>query len=687
MTRGIKFVSLHEPSGYGMAGQRYLAGLAQSPIPVTWTPMVNGTAWGLWYVPFTGRNLGSGVGAQLCNIEIEYDTVILHTVPEYYPLWAKKETGKRLVGCTVWETDRPPRHWIPLLNALDLVLVPCDWNREALKRGGVTTPIAVIPHIASPINDSCRTVGWPGLRSTDYVFYTINTWTIRKALWHTIRAYLDTFTGADPTVLLVKTSQQDFTKKIFKRYWARSRNAIRSIVKQFRNPARIVTITDTLTDEQMTQIHRRSDCYVSLTRSEGWGMGAFDAAAHGKPVIITGFGGQLDYLPPEHAYLVDYQLIGVDDPFGGNSYTPDQRWAEPSIAEAGRLMRQVFENRTEAATKGANLRRYVQVHFNAQTVTHKLLSILYPSDSPSFIMQADAVSQPAVAKIVPNQFHFVYGLREQTEPFHLAHYLCIESCLRINRPDKVYFYYHYEPFGRYWDLIKEKIQIVPIDFDPMVSRFHYRDPGVKQFSYAHHSDFIRLRELLRRGGIYADIDTIFVNPLPKELYTKSFVLGKEGDIVCQKTHRTKPSLCNAFIMSRKDAPFGVTWLEQMGEAFDGTWSNHSTLLPQRLSTQYPELIHIEPEKTFYKHRWTREGIHTLLQGCDPNFDGVVSMHLWAHLWWSKKRDDFSDFHSGKLTERVIRRIDTTYNIVARPFLPARVDRRFWRIPFIANKCS
>ena len=107
----------------------------------------------------------------------------------------------------------------------------------------------------------------------------------------------------------------------------------------------------------------------------------------------------------------------------------------------------------------------------------------------------------------------------------------------------------------------------------------------------------------------------------------------------------------------------------MDKAFDGAWSSHSTLLPQQLSEQYPNLIHIEPSRTFYKHMWTREGIHTLLKGYDPDYSGMVSMHLWSHLWWSKRRRDFSAFHAGLLDEEYIRNVDTTYNMVARKYLP------------------
>lgn len=280
-------------------------------------------------------------------------------------------------------------------------------------------------------------------------------------------------------------------------------------------------------------------------------------------------------------------------------------------------------------------------------------------------------------KKIPSLFHFVYGLKPQTEPFHLIHYLCIASCIEINRPEQVYFYYHFEPHGRYWDLIKEKLTCVCVSLDPFVSSFTYEDQGIQLFDYAHHADFIRLDRILQNGGVYADIDTIFVNPIPEHLYMQPFVLGKEPDIICQTTGQQKPSLCNAFIMAEKDARFGRLWLTQMKEAFDGTWSNHSTVLPSRLSRQYPELVHIEPQRSFYKHAWTQEGIHTLLQGRDHDMQGVVSMHLWAHLWWSRKRRDFSKFHAQKMTETYIRRVDTTYNLIARIYLPAPRQKKHW----------
>ncbi len=273
--------------------------------------------------------------------------------------------------------------------------------------------------------------------------------------------------------------------------------------------------------------------------------------------------------------------------------------------------------------------------------------------------------------LIPNQFHFIFGLEKQKQPFHLCHYLCIESCFQVNLPDKIYFYYHYQPYGKYWELAKKRIIPEKIGLNRFVSRYRYgfRNRHCKKYGYAHQSDFIRLENLIERGGIYADIDTIFVHKIPKTLFSQPFVLGREKDVYCFKTKQFKPSLCNALIMAQKRSDFAIIWLKNMEKEFDGSWSEHSTFLPQRLSQEYPSLIYLEPARSFYKHMWTREGIHTLLEGCDRDYQGVLSMHLWSHLWWSKERQDFSDFHQGRLTERYIREIDTTYNLVARRFLP------------------
>jgi hypothetical protein len=279
--------------------------------------------------------------------------------------------------------------------------------------------------------------------------------------------------------------------------------------------------------------------------------------------------------------------------------------------------------------------------------------------------------------MIPKVFHFVFGLRERPEPLHLLFYLCLESCWEVNRPDEIVFHCHHEPYGPYWELIRDRLTIVPVDPDPFVAAYRYPHRALNRYRYAHHADVVRLDALIERGGIYADIDTIFVNPIPDDLLRHPVVLGREDDVDCHRSGDLRPSLCNAFIAAERGAPFAVAWRERLFEAFDGSWSNHSGFLPFALSQEYPDQVHVEPPRTFYKHGFRPAGVRRLLEELDTDLEGVVSMHLWSHLWWDRNRRDFSDVHAEMLTEDHVRQVDTTWTVVARRFLPtpdrARAD--------------
>ncbi len=133
-------------------------------------------------------------------------------------------------------------------------------------------------------------------------------------------------------------------------------------------------------------------------------------------------------------------------------------------------------------------------------------------------MPADAAAAPPR---IPNIYHFVFGLRPQDEPFHLLHYLCLASCAAVNKPERIILHLRNEPWGELWDLIRPEIEIVPIPDSDLDVALAYDDEAIRRFSYAHVSDFIRLRVLHEQGGVYADMDTLFVAPPPPELFSQS----------------------------------------------------------------------------------------------------------------------------------------------------------------------
>jgi len=378
--QGIKYVSFYDRSGsgYSAAAKRYILGLAQLGVPVTWTPTSPIARGPLPYQPIAADDVEDLELRRFCYREVPYDTVVVHMVPEYFPQWVEREPGKRVVGYTVWETDRLPAHWPKCLNAVDSLLVPCAWNKQVFEEGGVRVPIHVVPHALEPQGPADADFGVE-VGSDTCVFYTIGTWSPRKGIAQLLEAYLSAFTRADRVVLILKLNKWDMTSlflPIVRRFLHTTARSLRWTLKRYPEPARVELIDGRLSDAQIRGLHARGDCFVSLCRAEGWGMGAFDACSQGNPVIITGHGGQLEYLPEEAAYLVDYSLIPVDVRVGQRSYSPDQKWAEPDVAHAATLMRQVVENREDARRRGAALRNFVTSRFDRETVARQLLAAL-----------------------------------------------------------------------------------------------------------------------------------------------------------------------------------------------------------------------------------------------------------------------------------------------------------------------
>ncbi|HEX5587285.1 MAG TPA: hypothetical protein VFZ17_08260, partial [Acidimicrobiia bacterium] len=126
---------------------------------------------------------------------------------------------------------------------------------------------------------------------------------------------------------------------------------------------------------RIAALHTRGDCFVGLARGEGWGIGAFDACAYGNPVVATGWGGYLEYLTPEHAFLVDHGLVPVHHHAHG-SYSSDQRWAEPSIAHAAEQLQRVAADVDGARGRAAPLRDRVLRDFAPNAVARRLVDAL-----------------------------------------------------------------------------------------------------------------------------------------------------------------------------------------------------------------------------------------------------------------------------------------------------------------------
>jgi glycosyltransferase involved in cell wall biosynthesis len=116
----------------------------------------------------------------------------------------------------------------------------------------------------------------------------------------------------------------------------------------------------------MLGLIRASDAYVSLHRSEGFGLGMAEALSFGRIVIGTDYSGSTDFLNDQTGYPVPYSLCPVlphEYPFSEGQF-----WAEPDLDAAAKIMRHVVADREEACYRGAAGRSFVLQRYSPRSV-------------------------------------------------------------------------------------------------------------------------------------------------------------------------------------------------------------------------------------------------------------------------------------------------------------------------------
>ncbi len=275
---------------------------------------------------------------------------------------------------------------------------------------------------------------------------------------------------------------------------------------------------------------------------------------------------------------------------------------------------------------------------------------------------------------IPNVFHFVFGLKPDFggKPFSLVHYLSIQSAIEVNQPERVYFHYHHEPAGYWWERIKPQLTLNQVSIPESIF-------GNPLHHFAHKADVIRLEVLLEYGGIYLDLDTICVRPLAP-LYGRSpFMIGSQlhHESFSLRLKRSVKSLdlssmmsgqmglCNAVLLATRNNPFVKIWYDSYrdfrSKGRDEYWHEHSVLVPQQLAAAHKSLVTIASPYRFHYPIYDEDGLKNLFERTKVFPDAYVH-HLWETLSW--------DRYLHHLTPEGISSVDTTYNLIARRHLSA-----------------
>ncbi|MDC1426198.1 glycosyltransferase [Gammaproteobacteria bacterium] len=263
-----------------------------------------------------------------------------------------------------WELETMPEGWRPALDEADEIWVPSEFVRRAIA-SETTKPVVCIPHCVAPNPVESLDRDYFGLPKDSFIFlamYDTRSIAERKNPKAALHAFIATF-GADDdrATLVLKVNNA-------------TADALRELDEAIGNHQNIIVLKEDHSKSEIDSLINAGDCFVSLHRSEGFGLGPAEAMSLGKSVILTNWSGSTDYTHADHCLPIDYQLITLEQDYG--PYLKGQRWAEPSVEEASAAMRKLVNEPAFADEIGKKAQAFIDAEFSPRAVGEKMKSRL-----------------------------------------------------------------------------------------------------------------------------------------------------------------------------------------------------------------------------------------------------------------------------------------------------------------------
>ncbi|MBI3764695.1 MAG: tetratricopeptide repeat protein [Chloroflexi bacterium] len=272
------------------------------------------------------------------------------------------------VGLTMFETDRIPAAWVRPLNEMDEVWVPSHFNRQTFIASGVdrekifVTPSGLDTEFYQPgaqpplvIPERCG-----------FVFLSVFDWTYRKGWDILLRAYLQAFSPRDDVSLVIRAYRGGETQSSIRR---RVEDFLRAQGHTWATSPHILLLDQHVPPSRMPGLYAACDAFVLPSRGEGWGIPFMEAMAMEKPVVAPAWGGHMDFIAADTAYLLPVQEVEVAEPgwndAGATFFFKGHCWGEPSADGLAQVMRAICADPAAAQAKGRAARAFIEREFNA----------------------------------------------------------------------------------------------------------------------------------------------------------------------------------------------------------------------------------------------------------------------------------------------------------------------------------
>lgn len=246
--------------------------------------------------------------------------------------------GRYRIGYWAWELARAPTSWAQISKAYQEIWVPSQFVADSMLAAGVRATVRLAPHPigSEPLLEVAEDRAYFEMPSDTFCVLTLgdlNSSAVRKNLLGAIEIFKRAFPMQGRAQLIVKTQGESEHPRF---------RAAASAAADGRKDIRFLEGQMTL--ERARSLVASCDVVLSPHRAEGFGLSLAEALTLGRPVLATGWSGNMDFMAEVPAGgLIRFELVPVRDDTG--IYTDaDQKWAEPDLDDGAVKLRQIADS-------------------------------------------------------------------------------------------------------------------------------------------------------------------------------------------------------------------------------------------------------------------------------------------------------------------------------------------------------
>jgi glycosyltransferase involved in cell wall biosynthesis len=272
--------------------------------------------------------------------------------------------GKYNIAYFAWELPEFPDSWVPSLDFYDEVWCPSDFTTSAIAMKS-PVPVLTMPHaisFARPAESTTTLRHRLGLPQGNFLFLTLfdlNSYAERKNPLAAISAFRLAAISSDRFAkgcsLVLKVQNAAGNPKEF----AKLKEGLRDL------PGTVL-LTETLSRADIYALEAACDCFVSLHRSEGYGLAVAESMFLAKPVISTNWSATAEFVTAENGCPVNAPLVTLRESHG--PYAKGSTWANPDPQHAAEWMHLLFEDRALVGQLGAAARWTIEQRFSPAVI-------------------------------------------------------------------------------------------------------------------------------------------------------------------------------------------------------------------------------------------------------------------------------------------------------------------------------